>query len=131
MKDSRGRTVPPGVRRLPSGRYPGNFQYAGRVYDGPGWTPELARKYPNGIRFTDDGFPDFSPYATHRVTLEPHFVGDRRDIAVANRKAGLSGTPLDYTWHHHQDMRTMLLVPTELHNAVRHAGGVAIMRGRT
>lgn len=131
VRPTGGATVPPGVRRLPSGRYPANYRYAGRVYDGPGWTPELQRRYPNGVRFTDDGFPDFSPYATHRVTMTPNFAGDRADFAAANRLANIrGGTPVDYTWHHHQDTRTMLLIPTEVHEAVRHAGGVAIMRGR-
>jgi hypothetical protein len=131
VRDSRGRTVPPGVRRLPSGKYPANFDYAGRVYDGPRWTLELGEKYPAGVRFTDDGFPDFEPYASAKVTFDPHFAGDRRiDEAEANRQAGLPETPLESTWHHHQDTRTMLLVPTDLHDAVRHAGGVSIMKGR-
>ena len=120
------------MRRLPSGRYPANFEYAGRVYDGPRWTPELAAKYPDGVRFTDDGFPDFEPYAQAKVTFEPHFDGDRRtDEEEANRKANLEETPLECTWHHHQDTRTMLLVPRDLHKAIRHAGGVSIMKGRT
>jgi len=29
-----------------------------------------------------------------------------------------------YTWHHHQDRTTMQLIPTELHDAFRHSGGV-------
>ncbi|MEV0393796.1 HNH endonuclease [Polymorphospora rubra] len=82
--------------------------------------------------FTTDGFPDFSPYATHTVTFDPHFLGNHgTDFTEANRKAGLSHTPRDHTWHHHQDARTMQLVPTDLHRAVNHAGGVAIMKGRS
>jgi hypothetical protein len=124
---SQGRTVPEGVERLPSGRYPGNFRYAGRVYDGPGWTAKLAAKYPNGVRFTADGFPDFAPYARATVTFDPNFLGNHgSDFAEANRKAGLSETPDDHTWHHHQDTRTMQLVPVDLHKAVRHAGGVSM-----
>jgi A nuclease of the HNH/ENDO VII superfamily with conserved WHH len=123
--------VPPEVKRLPSGRYPANFAYAGQRYDGPGWTPRLADKYPEGVRFTADGFPDFSPYAIATVTFDPNFLGNyTSDFTEATRKAGLE-TMLDgYTWHHHQDARTMQLVPIELHDAVRHAGGVSIMKGR-
>ncbi len=124
--------MPEGVERLPSGRYPQNFSYAGKVYDGPGWTPKLAAKYPKGVRFTADGFPDFAPYAVATVTFDPNFLGDhRKDFAEANRKADLEETPDLYTWHHHQDGRTMQLVPFDLHKAVRHAGGVSIMKGRT
>jgi hypothetical protein len=124
--------VPQGVQRLPSGRYPGNFTYAGTVYNGPGWTPTLAAKYPAGVRFTADGFPDFSPYATHTVTIEPHFAGNHTtDPARANELAALPTTPDGYTWHHHQDTTTMQLVPKDLHRAVRHAGGVSLMKGST
>jgi filamentous hemagglutinin len=123
--------VPEGVQRLPSGRYPQNFTYAGKVYDGPQWTPELAERYPNGVRFTADGFPDFAPYATATVAIEPHFVGNyTSDITTATELAGLTRVPDGYTWHHHQDTRTMQLVPVDLHEAVRHAGGTSIMKGR-
>ncbi|GIM95620.1 HNH endonuclease [Paractinoplanes toevensis] len=129
--DSRGRVIPEGVERLPSGKLPANFEYAGKVYDGARWTPELAQEYPKGVRFTEDGFPDFSPYATHTVTFDPHFVGNHStDFTAANRLAGLAETPEGYTWHHTQDTRTMQLIPTDLHDAIRHAGGVAIMKGR-
>jgi hypothetical protein len=124
--------VPEGVERLPSGRYPGNFTYAGKVYDGPHWTAALAAKYPQGVRFTADGFPDFAPYATHTVSIEPHFAGNyTTDLATATELAGLSTVPDGYTWHHHQDQRTMQLVPKDLHRAVRHAGGASIMKGRS
>jgi len=123
--------VPDGVERLPSGWYPQNFTYAGQVYDGPGWTDKIAEKYPNGVWFTADGFPDFAPYATATVTFDPHFAGNHTtDPASANQKAGLPRTPDGYTWHHHQDTRTMQLIPKDLHRAVRHAGGVSIMKGR-
>jgi hypothetical protein len=129
--DSRGRVIPPGVERLPSGRLPSNFEYAGRVYDGDKWTPKLAAKYPNGVRFTEDGYPDFSPYAEKTVTFDPNFTGNRgSDFVDANRLAGLTETPEGYTWHHTQDTRTMQLIPSDLHDAIRHAGGVAIMKGR-
>lgn len=32
MKDSKGHVIPPGVKRLPSGRLPGNFEYAGKQF---------------------------------------------------------------------------------------------------
>lgn len=128
-RDSRGREIPDEVQRLPSGRLPANWHYAGRVYDGEHWTPDLAERYPDGVQFTNDGFPDFSPYATRTVTFDPQYQGNTTtDFTDANRLATLARTPDDYTWHHHQDTRTMQLVPTEIHDAVRHAGGRAILR---
>ena len=36
--------------------------------------------------------------------------------------------PLGYTWHHHHDGKSMHLVPRDLHDAVKHTGGVATIR---
>lgn len=33
-----------------------------------------------------------------------------------------------YTWHHVEDGRTMQLVPRDLHTAVKHTGGVAVIK---
>ena len=55
-RDSRRRAIPPGVARLPSGRLPANFEWAGRVYSGERWTAELAEKYPNGVRFSERSY---------------------------------------------------------------------------
>ena len=130
-RDSRGRIIPAEVQRLPSGRLPANWHYAGRTFDGPTWTPRLQERYPDGVIFTRDGFPDFSPYSSHTVRFEPPgFEGNHgSDFRQANARSGLPETPDGYTWHHHQDGQTMQLVPTEVHDAVRHAGGVAIKRG--
>jgi hypothetical protein len=48
----------------------------------------------------------------------------------ANKMAGSDGTPDDYTWHHHQDGKPMQVVHEDMHEAVRHADSVAIVRGR-
>jgi hypothetical protein len=119
---------PPGVQRLPSGRFPPNYRYAGKLYDGRHWTPDLAQKYPNGVRFTRDGYPDFGPYSLHTVRFKKGFTGDRaKDNVIANREFE---APDGYTWHHHQDGRTLQLVPTDMHEAIRHGGGVARTKGR-
>lgn len=34
-----------------------------------------------------------------------------------------NGQQQNYTWHHHQDARTMMLVEQDIHNATRHSGG--------
>jgi hypothetical protein len=127
VRDSRRRVIPPHVGRLPSGRLPANFEWAGKVYQGRGWTAELAEKYPNGVRFSERGFPDFSPYTRETARFEPHFSGVRElDAPRANRMVHLEETPEDWIWHHVEDGKTMQLVPQDLHEAVRHAGGVAV-----
>jgi len=40
----------------------------------------------------------------------------------------LQDTPDGYTWHHHQDCLTLQLVPWDLHSAVYHTGGVAMLK---
>jgi hypothetical protein len=122
--------VPPGVKRLPSGRYPANYRYAGRVYDGPEWTRELQAKYPNGVRFTKEGFPDFSPYALRTVTIEPRFAGNRTTDFIKANELATKPIPEGCIWHHCEDLQTLQLVPVDLHSAIRHAGGCALMKGR-
>lgn len=57
------------------------------------------------------------------------YSGDRkRDAVAANAAAGFRHTPTGYTWHHHQDGRTMQLVPTDLHRAISHTGGHAAQK---
>lgn len=104
-----------------------NSKYAGRQFPVENLPPEIRAKYPAGVRFTEDGFPDFSPYAIKEVKIK--MKGNRTtDFTEANRAAGLSETPEGYTWHHHQDRTTMQLVPTDLHEAVRHGGGVSLIK---
>ncbi|WP_193343388.1 HNH endonuclease signature motif containing protein, partial [Pseudoalteromonas luteoviolacea] len=50
------------------------------------------------------------------------------DNALANAQAGFDKTPDGYTWHHVQDTKTMQLIPMEIHNAVAHTGGVAVIK---
>jgi hypothetical protein len=107
-------------------RNPVNSKYAGNTYfceEGS----DLAEKYPDGVDFTDDGYPDFSPYAIEAVEIDMkgNYTTDFKD---ANEAAGLEETPDGYTWHHSQDCRTMLLIPTDIHSKVGHTGGVSILR---
>jgi hypothetical protein len=74
-----------------------------------------------------DGYPDFSPYASHRVEIE--MTGDNSiDFPAANKAAGLSGTPKDWTWHHKEDGVTMELIPSDLNNNIPHTGGASIVK---
>jgi A nuclease of the HNH/ENDO VII superfamily with conserved WHH len=110
-----------------AGRLPQNHNYAGQAFPADLLPPQYRGK---GLRFTKEGYPDFAPHAKqlpngkHHVEIE--YTGSRRaDFAAANKKAKLDQTPPGWTWHHAEDMKTMYLVPDELHEAVRHSGGVA------
>jgi A nuclease of the HNH/ENDO VII superfamily with conserved WHH len=118
--------VPADAVRRVNGRNPINSQYAGQVYHLAG---DLGQRYPNGVAFTREGFPDFSPYAVaeSRITMTGNRAIDER---LANQARGLRETPDGYTWHHVEDTETMLLVPRDLHDTVRHTGGVAVLRDR-
>ncbi|MEW5876279.1 MAG: HNH endonuclease [Candidatus Zixiibacteriota bacterium] len=78
--------------------------------------------------FDKNGFPDFSKVSVKTVRIQQ--TGQRvADRAAANRAAGIKSEPPGYTWHHHQDGRTMQLVPTQIHVATGHTGGVALGGG--
>lgn len=102
-----------------------NKKYAGQTFEFSG---DLAEKYPNGVKFTEDGFPDLKPYAKVKVEVEGLKGNTTSDFTAANRAAGLKSTPQGYTWHHVEDGVTMELVPTDLHQAVRHTGGASLIK---
>lgn len=113
------------------GQKPHNYQFANSTYSFEGINDQLHQEYPNGVNFDAGGYPDFSPYATEivQIDMKGNYTTDYQD---ANQAAGFERTPEGYTWHHHQDGKTMLLVPTDLHAAVGHTGGVSnIKHGRS
>lgn len=114
-------------------RMPSNYEWAGSTYHFENAIPQrrwrLEKKYPEGVRYDSKGFPDFSPYATKDVKI-PDMTGEPKDFAQANEKAGITEKPAGFTWHHHQDGKTMQLVPTELHRNVRHTGGCAVVQAK-
>lgn len=140
--DSKGRVIREEVERLANGRLPINAAYAGKVYDGDEWTKKLALKYAGGIRFTIFGFPIFAPWIYQhngiraRVDFGTDGFGGNHDTdftAVRQLYRIMLADPLwvepaDYTWHHSEDGRYMELVPTDLHDAVRHTGGVSLKK---
>jgi hypothetical protein len=121
-----GRPAPkPSVERV-NNRLPRNYRYAGEEY--PNLPEELSAKYP-GVRFTEKGFVDLSPYAQARVRLAGLTGELGEDVARANKAMGFPSTPQGYTWHHVEDTETLLLVPQDLHEAIAHTGGAAKLRG--
>jgi hypothetical protein len=110
-----------------AGRLPQNHLYAGRAFPDHLLPPQYRSK---GLRFTKEGYPDFAPHAKQlpngKNHVEIEYTGSRRaDVAAANKKAKLDDTPRYWTWHHAEDMKTMYLVPSDLHEAVKHTGGTA------
>jgi RHS repeat-associated protein len=75
-----------------------------------------------GVPFDKAGYPDFSGVAKAevKITQTQSRAGDFR---AANEAAGFKNTPEGYTWHHHQDGRTMQLVPRDIHSRTGHTGG--------
>jgi A nuclease of the HNH/ENDO VII superfamily with conserved WHH len=102
-----------------------NKKFAGQTYNLSG---DLAKKYSKGVKFTKDGFPDFSPYSKAIVKIDGLKGNTSSDFTAANKALGIKTTPSGYTWHHVEDGRTLMLVPTELHQAVRHTGGAALLK---
>jgi hypothetical protein len=105
--------------------FPRNYKYAKDIFFPS--DPKLKSKYPNGVKFDADGYPDFSPYS--KVEVDIDMSGNRYwDEIAANEAAGFDITPDGFTWHHHQNRRTMQLVPSDLHRAIAHTGGVSIIK---
>jgi A nuclease of the HNH/ENDO VII superfamily with conserved WHH len=89
-----------------------------------------------------NGFPDFTPYSIKNVQIEMKGNHDS-DFSKANQAVGFgknflahrvteNGKYKDYTWHHHEDGKTMQLVPQALNNTrnggLYHTGGVAVCK---
>lgn len=107
-----------------NGRMPLNYEYAGKTYPVEKLPPQLQDKYPDSVKLNEKAFVDFSPYAKAEVDIE--LTGNRaHDFKLANKAAGFDKTPEGYTWHHHENAKTMQLVPTDIHDEVKHTGGCA------
>lgn len=113
-----------------NGRNPINARYAGKTFDGKTWTPALKQKYPEGVKFKPNGFPDFEPYKKATVKLDGLTGNYATDESAALKKVGLSKTPDGMVWHHVEDGETMHLIPQDVHQAVRHTGGAAILKSK-
>jgi hypothetical protein len=111
--------VAKGAGNIPfiNGRKPINSQYAGSIH-------------PSGVKFNEQGFPDFSPYSKAQVDIKGLTGSYAKDAAMANKAVGLKRTPDGYTWHHVENAKTMQLISKDIHNGVRHTGGAAVLRNQ-
>ena len=108
-----------------------NFDYAGCIMQPTGGNSAYIKAKYGDIYMSKHGFVIFDDYAVARVQL-PGLTGlndGADDIAQANLKHhGLQSSIPGYTWHHLEDGKTMILIPTELHDAYRHTGGADLLR---
>ena len=116
------------ARRTSGIRQPINAEYAGKMYPIEKLPKKLQKKYPNSVKFTDDGYPDFSPYAKSIQKISGLNGDYAHDAKLANEAAGFKKTPKGYVWHHHQDSQTMQLIPRDLHGNIRHSGGASLLK---
>jgi hypothetical protein len=73
----------------------------------------------------------FSPYAKAKVEVKNLKGNHYHDYRAANKAIGLGNStkpPAGYTWHHVEDGKTMMLVPRDLHRAVKHTGGASLIK---
>ncbi|TRX09649.1 HNH endonuclease [Flavobacterium gawalongense] len=107
-----------------NGRFPRNFSFAGKLMKFEEGTI-LAKKYSIGVKFKETGFPNFSPFSKKTVDIGQLNKNIAKDFQQANKAAGYSETPANYTWHHVENSTKLELVPSDLHSAVPHTGGRA------
>lgn len=107
-----------------------NISYAGCIMEphansNPAY---IKSKYGN-IYMSSQGFPIFDDYAIARIEFSDLVGDDGIDIARANLvHHGTQSSIPGYTWHHLEDGKTLILIPTDLHEAYRHTGGASLIR---
>lgn len=108
---------------------------------------ERAVKYSKGIEYTPGPggkvYPRFEKYAIAEATFDmPTLEAAKNhtglsgvyyyDAKLANEQCGFTETPKGYVWHHVEDMKTMILVPQDLHSVAKggmsHTGGASLIR---
>lgn len=115
--------------------------------DGKTWKEILDEHGIDGIPFKD-GYPDFSEVSQGNVEIDDFSTERWKNFAQADikmaeewSKSGKDGktdwTAADvaqwrkdnnYTWHEHQDCKTLQLVPCEIHNNIPHEGGISVKK---
>ncbi len=79
----------------------------------------------NSVTYVN-GFPVFpKKYIRQQVDIDMK-CNYTTDFTEANKNAPKGPILPENTWHHHENMRTMQEIPTEIHNRFTHVGGVSI-----
>ncbi len=104
-----------------------NSKYAGGVMVPAGKNADYVLDKYGQIQMSTYGFPIFDEFAIARVEIEG-LTGAESDIDLANiAHHGTKDAIPGYTWHHLEDGKTLILIPTELHDAYRHTGGADLI----
>ena len=125
----RGRTIASVVEKYQKNNTMRNLKYAGGVMvpavDDPNY---ILNKY-GQIKMSRYGFAVFDEHSIARVVIDDLTGDEDIDLALANMKHhGTKQSIPGYTWHHLEDGKTLILIPTELHDAYKHTGGAALIR---
>lgn len=95
----------------------------------------LDKKYPGGVPFSKQGFPDFSNVAARGADGKPIIMdigqlsGDsKKDISAAETMFQKLGNKWEggFTWHHIEGTTSLMRVPTDIHQLVDHTGGMSM-----
>lgn len=106
-----------------------NYKYAGNLMSPTGANANYIKLKYGDIYMSQSGFAIFDDYAIARVKVSDLTGIDASDIQKANRlHHGTSESIKGYTWHHLEDGETLILIPTELHDAYKHTGGASLIR---
>lgn len=87
------------------------------------------------VQYTEAGYPDFSPFVFEKngVKAEVDIYlnktrGKDETLAKERYREAIKDPEWDepdgYTWHHSESVGRMILVPTPIHEAFRHTGGI-------
>ena len=110
------------------------------------WKEILDENKTDGINF-NDGEPDFSEISEGTVEIDDYSINRNDNFTQADEKlaekwteegkGNKEWTPQDIrnyrkennlTWHERNDMKTMDLVPTEIHGNIPHQGGISVLK---
>lgn len=106
-------------------------KFAGKIMEPTGSNAKYIKAKYGDIYMSEAGFVIFDQHSI-AVYVSDGLTGANGgmdDIIRANLSYfGVQSTPKGYTWHHLEDGKTMILIPTELHDAYRHTGGADLIR---
>jgi len=115
-----------------NGRMLRNHKLAGKTVFLKNIAPKLSLKYRKPIKFNRFGYPDFSNYSKQNIKTLRLTGNHQKDVRIVEKilkqKNQKWKKRIGYTWHHHQDGKTMQYVPTDLHSAIPHSGGASRLR---
>ena len=127
--DIRGKNIANAVDLYLRNNTMNNYKYAGGVMVPAGDNADFILEKYGQIQMSKYGFAIFDEHAIARVVIEDLTGDEAADIAKANFiHHGTQQSIPGYTWHHLEDGKTLILIPTDLHEAYRHTGGAAFIR---